>query len=133
MILNVRDAASLRRSASGEKSSISLTWKWTNEPCRSRKEGPERKPDSCRATARTLSPAWNTVREPDQRAGFGQDAAVGKDPGAHGQARARRGAHRRLANGKRRATTGEVRLSRQADRHWRHLPPRCPYGGAAFG
>ena len=47
---SARNAANSLPIASAEKNSTSLIWKWMNEPHRSRKEGPERKPDSGRSS-----------------------------------------------------------------------------------
>ena len=96
-----------------------------NEPHRSRKEGPEREPDSGRTVARALSATRSAVHQPDQRARLGQDGAAGADAAAHGQELARCGAHRRSANRERRAAAGEVRLSGEADHDRRNLPSRC--------
>src|SRR5271165_3419676 len=133
MILSVRGAANLRRSASAEKSWTSHTWKWTNEPSRSRKKGPERESDTRRTTARALPPAGDPVREPHQRAGIRQDAAAGEDAGAHGQERSGCRVNGRPADRKRRAASGEVRISGKADRHWRDVSSGCAHGGEAPG
>src|ERR1035441_8088668 len=111
--------------ALAEKNWTSPIWKWMNEPHRSRKESPERKPDPGRTVARTLPATRGPVHQPDQRARLGQNSSAGADASAHGQELAGCGAHRRSANRERREAAGEVRLPGQADHDGWDLPSRC--------